>query len=123
MRRRVPEEEKGNEDHIDPTARHSRLHHGTDFRAGSDYSWNIWRSSRRFIHPCRRSFDDDSPDGYAAQHALVEAIVGPVLIIGALALLPATTARWFYIAMGVIIVGVWLLSSYESSNEGGATPR
>ena len=56
-------------------------------------------------------------------HALVEAIVGPVLIIGALALLPATTARWFYIAMGVIIVGVWLLSSYETSNEGGATPR
>jgi hypothetical protein len=56
-------------------------------------------------------------------HALVEAIVGPVLIVGAVAFVSATPARWFYIVMGAIIIVVRLLSSYETSNEGGATPR
>jgi hypothetical protein len=47
-------------------------------------------------------------------HAIVEAVVGPVLVIGGL-VLAVSTSRIFFVAMGVIICGVWLLSSYDSS--------
>jgi hypothetical protein len=48
-------------------------------------------------------------------HALVELVVGPVLVIGGLLLELATPARTFFVAMGVIIFAVWLLSSYARS--------
>ncbi len=46
-------------------------------------------------------------------HALVELIVGPVLILAAL-LLPAVFdgGREFFLAMGLVILAVWFLSSY-----------
>ena len=55
-------------------------------------------------------------------HALVEAIVGPVLVIGGLFSPFSSQARIFFIAMGAIIVAVWLLSSYGSSGKQGMTP-
>jgi hypothetical protein len=48
-------------------------------------------------------------------HALVELVVGPVLVIGGLLLAVPTPARMFFVAMGVIIFAVWLLSSYSVS--------
>jgi hypothetical protein len=51
-------------------------------------------------------------------HALVELVVGPVLVLGGLLLELPTPARIFFVAMGVIIFAVWLLSSYS-----GATGR
>jgi hypothetical protein len=48
-------------------------------------------------------------------HALVELVVGPVLVIGGLLLQLPTPARTFFVAMGVIIFAVWLLSSYSGS--------
>jgi hypothetical protein len=48
-------------------------------------------------------------------HALVELTVGPVLVIGGLLLELPTPARTFFIAMGIIIFAVWLLSSYARS--------
>jgi hypothetical protein len=48
-------------------------------------------------------------------HALVELVVGPVLVIGGLLLELPTPARTFFIAMGVVIFAVWLLSSYSRS--------
>jgi hypothetical protein len=48
-------------------------------------------------------------------HALVELVVGPVLVIGGLLLELPTPARTFFVAMGVIIFAVWLLSSYSHS--------
>ena len=48
-------------------------------------------------------------------HALVELVVGPVLVIGGLLLDLPTPARTFFVAMGVIIFAVWLLSSYSRS--------
>jgi hypothetical protein len=48
-------------------------------------------------------------------HALVELVVGPVLVIGGLLLEFPTPARTFFVAMGVIIFAVWLLSSYARS--------
>jgi hypothetical protein len=48
-------------------------------------------------------------------HALVELVVGPVLLIGGLLLELPTPARTFFVAMGVIIFAVWLLSSYSRS--------
>ena len=46
-------------------------------------------------------------------HALVEMIVGPVLILAAL-LLPAILGggREFFLVMGFVILAVWFLSSY-----------
>jgi hypothetical protein len=55
-------------------------------------------------------------------HALVEAIVGPVLVIGGLFSPFSSQARMFFIAMGAIIVAVWLLSSYGSSGKQGTMP-
>jgi hypothetical protein len=48
-------------------------------------------------------------------HALVELMVGPVLVIGGLLLELPTPARTFFVAMGVIIFAVWLLSGYAHS--------
>jgi hypothetical protein len=54
-------------------------------------------------------------------HALVELIVGLVLVIGGLLLELPTPARTFFVAMGVIIFAVWLLSSYpHSTGQSGA---
>ena len=46
-------------------------------------------------------------------HAFVEMLVGPVLVVGALAF-PALVAdgRGFFIAVGIVIIAVWLLSHY-----------
>ena len=46
-------------------------------------------------------------------HAFVEMVVGPVLVIGALAF-PDLVAggRGFFIAVGIVILAVWLLSQY-----------
>jgi hypothetical protein len=49
-------------------------------------------------------------------HALVELIVGPVLLIGGLLLELPTPARTFFAAMGVVIFAVWLLSGYAHSS-------
>jgi hypothetical protein len=48
-------------------------------------------------------------------HAYVELVVGPVLVIGGLLLGSPAQARIFFVAMGVIIFAVWLLSSYDRS--------
>jgi hypothetical protein len=51
-------------------------------------------------------------------HALVEVVVGPVLVVGGLGgvLAPGPLPeRIFFVAMGAIIFGVWLLSSYGAS--------
>jgi hypothetical protein len=48
-------------------------------------------------------------------HAFVELMVGLVLVIGGLLLELPTPARTFFVAMGVIIFAVWLLSSYSYS--------
>ena len=45
-------------------------------------------------------------------HAVVELVVGPVLVIGGLLLEAPTPARMLFVAMGVIIFAVWLFSSY-----------
>ena len=50
-------------------------------------------------------------------HAVVESVVGPVLVIGGLLLEFPTPARTFFVVMGVIIFAVWLLSSYARSTE------
>jgi hypothetical protein len=56
-------------------------------------------------------------------HALVELVVGPVLVIGGLLLEFPTPARTFFVAMGVIIFAVWLLSSYaRSTAQSGTKP-
>jgi hypothetical protein len=46
-------------------------------------------------------------------HALVEMLVGPVLVVAALAL-PTLLGdkRGFFLVMGLVILAVWLLSSY-----------
>ena len=46
-------------------------------------------------------------------HALVEMLVGPVLLVAALAL-PTILGdkREFFLVMGLVILAVWLLSSY-----------
>jgi hypothetical protein len=54
-------------------------------------------------------------------HALVELLVGPVLVVGGLLLQWPTPARMFFVAMGVIIFVVWLLSRYaHASGHSGA---
>jgi uncharacterized membrane protein YvlD (DUF360 family) len=51
-------------------------------------------------------------------HSIVEMLVGPVLIIGALALPNLVTGgRWFFVAAGLLISMVWMLSDYRSSTE------
>lgn len=47
-------------------------------------------------------------------HALVELVVGPVLLVGGLLSPISSTARTFYVAMGIVIFLIWLLSSYGS---------
>jgi hypothetical protein len=49
-------------------------------------------------------------------HALVEMIVGPVLVVAAL-VLPTILGdrREFFLVMGLVILAVWLLSSYGRS--------
>jgi hypothetical protein len=51
-------------------------------------------------------------------HAIVELIVGLVLVVGGL-LAPTfpTDARAFFVVMGVLIFFVWLLSTYAASNK------
>ena len=46
-------------------------------------------------------------------HALVELVVGPVLVVAAL-VLPTILGdkREFFLVMGLVILAVWLLSSY-----------
>jgi hypothetical protein len=46
-------------------------------------------------------------------HALVEMVVGPVLVVGALAL-PTLVAggQAFFVVVGVVIFAIWLLSQY-----------
>jgi hypothetical protein len=46
-------------------------------------------------------------------HALVEMLVGPVLLVAAL-VLPSILGdkREFFLVMGLVILAVWLLSSY-----------
>ena len=46
-------------------------------------------------------------------HALVEVIVGPILVVAAL-VLPTILGdrREFFLVMGLVILAVWLLSSY-----------
>ncbi len=46
-------------------------------------------------------------------HALVELVVGPVLVVGALALpMLFSGGQAFFVVAGVAILAVWLLSSY-----------
>jgi uncharacterized membrane protein len=46
-------------------------------------------------------------------HALVELVVGPVLVVGALALPTLFSGgQAFFVAAGVAILAVWVLSSY-----------
>jgi hypothetical protein len=54
-------------------------------------------------------------------HALVELVVGPVLVVGALAL-PTLFAggQAFFVAAGVVIFAVWLLSNYGATAEAKA---
>jgi len=49
-------------------------------------------------------------------HALVEVIVGPILVVAAL-VLPTILGdrREFFLVMGLVILAVWLLSSYGRS--------
>jgi hypothetical protein len=45
-------------------------------------------------------------------HALVEMLVGPVLVLAALVLPILGDKREFFLVMGLVILAVWLLSSY-----------
>ena len=51
-------------------------------------------------------------------HAFVEMLVGPVLVVGALAV-PAlvTGGQGFFVAAGIVIFAVWLLSRYGPASE------
>ena len=48
-------------------------------------------------------------------HALIELTVGTVPVIGGLLFELPTLARTFFVAMGIIIFAVWLLSRYDRS--------
>jgi hypothetical protein len=48
-------------------------------------------------------------------HALVELVVGPALVVGGLLSPGLLPDRIFFVAMGAIVFGVWLLSSYGAS--------
>jgi hypothetical protein len=54
-------------------------------------------------------------------HALVELVVGPVLVVGAL-VLPSFFAggRAFFVAAGLVIFLVWLLSNYGPAMQANA---
>ena len=45
-------------------------------------------------------------------HALVEMLVGPVLVVAALVPTLLGDKREFFLVMGLVILAVWLLSSY-----------
>jgi len=48
----------------------------------------------------------------------VEMLVGPVLVIGALALPKLVTGgRGFFVAVGAVIFVVWLLSDYSAATK------
>lgn len=53
-------------------------------------------------------------------HALVEMLVGPTLVVGALAL-PEVFAggQGFFVAAGLLIFAVWLLSNYGPASQVG----
>jgi hypothetical protein len=55
-------------------------------------------------------------------HALVEMLVGPILVVAALAL-PTMLGdrREFFLVMGLVILAVWLLSSYGRPVVAGPT--
>ncbi len=55
-------------------------------------------------------------------HALVEMLVGPILVVAALAL-PTMFGdrREFFLVMGLVILAVWLLSSYGRPVVAGPT--
>jgi hypothetical protein len=55
-------------------------------------------------------------------HALVEMLVGPILVVAALAL-PTMLGdrREFFLVMGLLILAVWLLSSYGRPVVAGPT--
>lgn len=54
-------------------------------------------------------------------HAIVELIVGPVLVVGGLvAPTLSTESRTFFVLMGVVIFAVWALSSYGRPGEQAA---
>jgi hypothetical protein len=57
-------------------------------------------------------------------HAIVERMVGPVLLVGGL-LVPGlpTVSRTFFVVMGLVIFAVWLLSSYGQLDERAAPKR
>jgi hypothetical protein len=55
-------------------------------------------------------------------HALVEAVVGPVLTVGGLISQGPWPSRLFFVAMGAIIFAVWALSSYGLSRTSVAAP-
>jgi hypothetical protein len=51
-------------------------------------------------------------------HSIVEMLVGPVLVIGALALPNLVTGgRGFFVAAGAVIFVVWLLSDYGAATK------
>jgi hypothetical protein len=56
-------------------------------------------------------------------HALVEMLVGPVLVVAAL-VLPTLFGdkREFFLVMGLVILAVWLLSSYGRPAAAPQTP-
>jgi hypothetical protein len=56
-------------------------------------------------------------------HALVEMLVGPVLVVAAL-VLPTLLGdkREFFLVMGLVILAVWLLSSYGRPAAAPQTP-
>lgn len=54
-------------------------------------------------------------------HAIVELVVGPVLVVGGLvAPTLSTESRTFFVLMGVVIFAVWALSSYGRPDEQAA---
>lgn len=51
-------------------------------------------------------------------HSIVEMLVGPILVIGALALPSLVTGgRWFFVVAGAMIFVVWLLSEYSPQDQ------
>ena len=48
-------------------------------------------------------------------HGTVELVVGIVLPVVGLLLLPDATARWFFVAMGVVILATWALTAYRAT--------
>ena len=55
-------------------------------------------------------------------HALVEMLVGPVLVVAALVPTLLGDKREFFLVMGLVILAVWLLSSYGHPAAAPQTP-